>query len=532
MTALLHNYLKSTKPQTFAKNVTDKSKFTNILADLQLEKNLTLDNFVEYMLAECKKQYTLGNKDGVMIILRNVKVLLPLVPKILIAFFYFALADSFLLSNDYEGAEKAVRKAEVIAQKLKDPKIQIKVYNMQFIISRTLEKDKAMSFLLKSKELSEKNKFYENIVFCDANIGLMHLFKKEANKALEFCSNTIDIVTSKPYPNEKIILPADFFLNIFSDNPGLAVVSKNKETILKGVGVVLRAIKYLKSDYEATRRLTILANILKLSDSLLEPSIKQIDDFIEGLNRNKKALYYSATAQGVAEYKEFKLALVYFEKAIEFSTYIPDDEQKLIRKGNAYTIAQLLGISMLYDLASSSQTTQLMKKLTLRLNNSCLIGDKDQKVEFANTVSDSDAAFALSRDLIEEKLLFSIKDKYELKDNISKFFYRTSKEDILENLEIFVINALNQNDDVQSLLFIGSTMDQKDLRKTRKIFSGYQIIGHILPKELRENKHNEDFVIKFVSDLLRAPQRFKKIEILIPNDNIAISYKQLFPVKK
>ncbi|MHA1592895.1 MAG: hypothetical protein ACTSUP_10565 [Candidatus Heimdallarchaeaceae archaeon] len=532
MTVLLHNYLKSTKPQTFAKKVKDKSKLTKILADLQLEENLTIIDLVEYMLSECRKQYNLGNKDEVMIILRHVKVLLPLVPKTLTAFFYFALADSFLLSNDYEGAEKAVKKAEVIAQKLKNPKIQIKVYNMQFIISRTLEKDKAMSFLFKSKELSEKHKFYENIVFCDANIGLMHLFKKETSKALEFCSNTIDIVTSKPYPNEKIILPSDFFLNIFSDNPGLAVVSKNKETILKGVGVVLRAIKFLKSDYEATRRLTILATILKLSDSLLEPSIKQIDDFIEGLNRNKKALYYSAIAHGVAEYKKYKLALVYFEKAIEYSSYISDDEQRRIKKGYAYTIAQLLGISMLYDLSSSSQTTQLMKRLTLRLNNSCLIGEKDREVEFANAVNDSDAAFALSRNLIEEKLLISIKDKYELKDNISKFFYRTSKEDILENLEIFVISALNQDDDVQSLLFVGSTMDEKDIKKKRKVFSGYQIIGHILPKKLRENKHNEDFVIKFASDLLRAPQRFKKIEILIPNDDIVVSYKQLFLMKK
>ncbi|MCK5141339.1 MAG: hypothetical protein KAQ70_04020, partial [Candidatus Heimdallarchaeota archaeon] len=252
MTVLLHNYLKSTKPQTFAKNVKDRSKLNKILSDLHLEKNLTVVDLVEHMLTECKKQYNLGNKDEVMIILRHVKVLLPLVPKTLVAFFYLALADSFLLSNDYVGAEKAVKKAEVIAQKLKNPKIQIKVYNMLFVISRTIEKDQAMSFLLKSKELSEKHNFYENIVFCDANIGLMHLFKKEINKAVEFCSNTIDIVTSKPYPNEKIILPSDFFLNLFSDNPGLAVVSKNKETILKGVGVVLRAIKFLKSDYEAT----------------------------------------------------------------------------------------------------------------------------------------------------------------------------------------------------------------------------------------------------------------------------------------
>ncbi len=531
MTVLLHNYLKSTKPQTFANKVKDKSKFAKILDDLQLEKNLTIIDLVEYMLTECKKQFNLENKDEGMIILRHVKVLLPLVPKVLTAFFYLALADSFLLSNDYEGAEKAVLKADVLAKKLKDPKIQIKVYNMLFVINRTIGKEKAMGFLLKSKELSEEHNIYENIVFCDVNIGLLHLFKKETNKAIEFCSNIIDIITSKPYPNEKIIMPSDFFLQLFSDNPELAVVSKNKETILKGVSVVLRAIKFLKSDYEATRRLTILASILKLSESLLEPSIKQIDDFIKGLKRNKKAMFYSAIAHGIAEYKEYKLALVHFEKAIEFSFYTNDDEQRKIRKGYAYTLAQLLGIPMVYDLASSSQTTQSLKKLTLKFTSSCLISDNAKSVEFANAVSDSDATFALSRNLIEEKLLISIKDRYVLKNNISKFFYRDSKDDILVNLEIFVITALNHDDDIQSLLFVGSTMDEKDLRKKRKVFSGYQVIGHILPKKLRENKHNEDFDIKFVNDLLRAPQRFKKIEILIPIDDIAISYKQLLALK-
>ncbi len=195
MTVLLHNYLKSTKPQTFANNVKDKSKLTKILADLQLKKYLTIIDLVEYMLTECKKQYNLGNKDEVMIILRHVKVLLPLVPKTLTAFFYLALADSFLLSNDYEGAEKAVKKADALAQKLNSPAIQIKVYNMLFVINRTIGKDKAMSFLLKSKELSEKHSLHENIVFCDVNIGLVHLFKKETNKAVEFCSNIIDIIT-------------------------------------------------------------------------------------------------------------------------------------------------------------------------------------------------------------------------------------------------------------------------------------------------------------------------------------------------
>ncbi|MBY9000739.1 MAG: hypothetical protein KGD64_07495 [Candidatus Heimdallarchaeota archaeon] len=528
MTLLLHNYFKSIKPQTFAKYVQDKSKFESILIDLNLDTNLTLVDLAEHMLAECKKQFNIENKDEGMIILRHVKVLLPLVPKTLHAFFYLALADSFLLSNDYEGAEKAVHKADTLAQKLNDPRIQIKVYNMLFIINRTIGKDKAVGFLLKSKELSELHNLHENIVFCDVNLGLLHLFKKETSKAVEYCSSSIELITSKPYPTEKIMMPSDYFLQVFSENPGLAVVSKNKETILKGVSVVIRSIKFLKSDYESTRRLTILTSILKLSESLLEPSMKQIDEYVDNLKQNKKAKHYAAIAHGVAEYKEYKLALVYFDKAVTFSSYAEDGEQKNIKKGYAYTLAQLLGVSMIYDLESSSQTTQKLKKLTLNLKKDCLIGKENQRVAFNNAVSDSDAAFALTREIIQERLLVSIKDRYKVQNNISGFFYRDSKEDILDNLEIFTINAMNHNDEVQSLLLVGSTIDEKDLRKNRKVFSGYQILGHILPKEIRENKHKEDFDIKFINDLLRAPQRFKKIEILIPSDEIMKSYKPLF----
>ena len=530
MASVLHNYLKSLKPQTFAKYVQDKSQFSTILKDLKLDTNFTVADLVGYMLAECKKQFNVENKDEGMIILKHVKVLLPLVPKTLHAFFYLALADSFLLSNDYEGAEKAAYKADTLAKKLKDPKIQIKVYNKLFIVNRTIGKDKAVGFLIKSKELSVQHNLHDNIVFCDVNLGLIHLFKKETNKAVEYCSNCIALITSKPYPSDKIMMPSDFFLQVFSDNPGLVVVSKNRDTILKGVSVVLRSIKFLKNDYESTRRLTILLSILKLSDSLLEPSLKQIDEFIDNLKQHKKAMYYAAISHGIAEYKEYKMALVYFDKAITFASYADDREQRKIKKGYAYTLAQLLGISMIYDLKSSSQTTQKLKKLTLALNKDCLIGKENQKVEFRNAVSESDAAFAISRETFLDRVLVSIKDRYEVLDNIGGFFYRDSKDDILDNLEIFAINSVNYDDEVQSLLFVGTSMDEKDLRKKRKVFSGYQILGHILPKTIRENKHKEDFDIRYINDLLRAPQRFKKIEIIIPSKEIMISYTQLFSI--
>ena len=130
--------------------------------------------------------------------------------------------------------------------------------------------------------------------------------------------------------------------------------------------------------------------------------------------------------------------------------------------------------------------------------------------------------------LIEEKLLVSLKDKYTLSSNIISFFYKNSREDILENLEIFTINAITQEDEVQSILLAGTTIDEKDVKKKRKAFSGYQIIGHLIPESLKENKHIEDFDIRFINDLLRAPQRFKKIEILIPDSEINITYKPLF----
>ncbi len=99
---------------------------------------------------------------------------------------------------------------------------------------------------------------------------------------------------------------------------------------------------------------------------------------------------------------------------------------------------------------------------------------------------------------------------------------------MINNLEIFCINTLTQEDEVQSLLFAGTTMDEKNIKKGKRIFSGYQILGHIVPKNIQSQKHIEDFDMRFLFDLIRAPHKFKKIEFLVPSDEINITYTPFF----
>ena len=48
MPVLLHNYLKSSKPETFLSRVKDSAEFLQILKDLKLSKKLSVVDFVEY----------------------------------------------------------------------------------------------------------------------------------------------------------------------------------------------------------------------------------------------------------------------------------------------------------------------------------------------------------------------------------------------------------------------------------------------------------------------------------------------------
>jgi len=215
MTVGLHNYLKGINLDEFVVNVKDRSKFKEILTHLGLDSNFSIEKFVEHLLYESKLFLNKEKRKEALIILKATKPLLNLVPKYLSAFFYLTLTDSFLLVNDFEGATKSVNRANSIAEELNEPRLIVRVLNLMFVINRTVLKDKAVEFLLKSKEISEKNEFYENIVYCDVNIGLMHFFKKEYSKAAEYCSYVIELITTKKYPKNKLIMSADYFLQIF-----------------------------------------------------------------------------------------------------------------------------------------------------------------------------------------------------------------------------------------------------------------------------------------------------------------------------
>ncbi|MCE7743157.1 MAG: hypothetical protein GOP50_11970 [Candidatus Heimdallarchaeota archaeon] len=528
MTVALHNYLKSLQPKELIARVNDSKKFNEMLSHLEIGAGLSVDNFVEYMLVESKKLINKENRKEALIILKHVKALLPRVHNRFDAFFYLTLADSFLLANDYEGAKKSVNKANAIALELNDPRLQIRSLNMLFVIHRTVGKDKAMGYLLKSKEIAEANEFYDNIVFCNVNIGLMHYFKEDFTKAADYCVEIIDIVNTKPYPDTKLVMPTDYFLQVFSEKPGLAAVDKYQDAIVGGVKIVLRAIKQFKNDYEATRRISILASFIKLSKKIVDPLLKELDTFIDKLSNTKKSIYYSALAGGISDYKDFQYALIFFERAMEYIQYTKDENQRTVKKNYAYTLSLVLGVSMLYDLQSSPQTTQMLKNLGIKTSVDNLASKADQFISFKNAVKDSDAAFGISREIVKDSLLPSIKDKYEVHRIITQFRYSNAKEDILDNLELFVINAITVEDELQSLLLVGTTMNEKELKKKKKVFSGFQIIGHIVPPSLKTIKHIEEFDIEFLNNLIRAPQKFKKIELLTTSDDINTTFTRLF----
>ena len=532
MTVAPYNYLKSIKPKMLADKVKKESSYKEILSHLGLDKNLPKDRFIEHLLVECKKLLNQEQRNDALVLLRSIKALLPQVPLTYHGEFYLRLADSFLLANDYEGAEKAVVKSEKIAIKLKDPKLTVRVYNMLFIIYRTIGKDKAEGYLLKSKELSEKHNIYENIVFCDINLGLLHFFKKEYSKAADYCNNVIELISEKPYPNERLLMPTDYFLQVFSENPGLVVSPKYKDTIIKGVSVLIRALKQLTNDYEATRRISILASFLKLSDTLVDNAISIVLEYIDKISVNRRALYYSALGRGIGDYKDFQYALMYFEKGLEFVSYINEEEQRKIRKGLAYILSNSIGVSMLYDLESSPQTSQTLKNLSIKTNSRSMLSDKKEAtISFQNAVSDSDAAFSIKRKYVEGNLLDILKEKYNIQRNITAFSFQKSNKELINNLELFCINTMTQKDEVQSLLFVGTTMDEKNIKRGKKVFSGYQILGHILPKSIQKEKHLEDFDMRFLFDLIRAPQKFKAIEFLVPSDEIEITYTPFYKKK-
>ena len=206
---------------------------------------------------------------------------------------------------------------------------------------------------------------------------------------------------------------------------------------------------------------------------------------------------------------------------------ITDDEKRRIKKNYAYTLSAIIGASMIYDLESSQQTSQRLKGLKIKTIEDSLAGKKNKQINFRNSVSDSDAVFAVKREFIEKQLLPSIKDSYSKKEIVIGFSYHNSREDILNHLEMFAINALNQDDELISLLLVGTTISEKDAKKKKRTFTGYQILGHRVPKSILDTKHFEEFDVKFLYDLVIAPQKFKKIEMILPHNSLETDYKKL-----
>ena len=528
MSPSLHKYLKGIKISELVTQVKDEESFQKILSDLNLDQDYSYDDLVDYFLKESKEFLNKEKRTEALIILKAVKSLLTLVSKRFYIPFYLVLTDSFMLVNDFQGAEKAAKKAQTAAAIFDDPQYQIRVWNRLFMIYRTLEKDKSRQYLLQSKELAQKHDLYENIVFCDVNLGLIHLFNKDYTKAAEYCSNIINIVTTHPYPNDKLIMPTDFFLHLFSENPGLIVVSKHQSTVEKGVDVVLKTIQKIQNPQEAKRRLSILGSILKISEKQLSIFIAKVEKSIEKLKVSKQADYYAALATGMGDYNNYSYALIFLDKALSLTDTLDAETQRELRKNYAFSISKSIGVSMIYDLVSSSNISNKLKRLRIKNDASTLLGEEGNYIEYRNSVSDSDAIFGLSREMFEKQLYPAIKGRVDIKQTIIDFCYQNSKSDVIANMEIIVINAINQKNELLSLLMVGSTLNEKKAaKKSKYVFSGYQILGHLVPKKVLKKKHFEDFDAKFLHDLIKAPQKFRKIEILRVSDEVDVRFEHI-----
>ncbi|MHA1686646.1 MAG: hypothetical protein ACTSYD_09620 [Candidatus Heimdallarchaeaceae archaeon] len=531
MKEMLYNKLKNLSLSQIVDSFKTDESYNKLLSKLQLDKKTRKEDFISLLLKEIKQNIKSEKRKEAFYLLKILKKLLPFSSVKQKVEYYLQLSDYFILGNDYKGAEKAAQKAKALVSKTSDPSLHIRVLNMLFVIARTLKNDNAIEFLLKSKRLAEEHKFYDNIVFCDVNIGLIHLFKKEYTKAAEYVMKVVSIVSTHQIPKEKMIMPADFFLHVFSESPGFVKVPKYRETILNGISIVLQAIEVMKDEYYAIRRLSVLIGILLISEELVDSATKIINKFIEKCSNSLKAAYYAAIASGFSDFKGYKMAIVYFKKAISYVRYTNEDRQREIRKKYAYILAKALNIQMIYDLQSSTNLTQKLKDISIQLESNTLIGKKGDKVRFANAVAEADAVFGIKRDFIEKKLFNSIKEMCHIVPSISEISHSKARGALIQSIEPIVISALDHENSLHSLLLVGSVLDEKSSRRKGKQFEGYQIIGHIVPTNKKQGKHWEEFDVEFLYELLTAPQKYKDIEILIVNDKADIDYKKIFSSK-
>jgi len=519
--------LSSLSPKEVLANIQDNHAFSSALKKLGLPPSLSKDQFVEYLLNEAASLLNEEKRKEALRVLRFVKHLLSITNKRNKALFYLTLANSFITANDYVGAEKAIKKALVFIDETANASLKVKALNLQFVVARTLKKPEAEQFLVRSRDISLKHELYENVVFCEVNLGLIAFFKKDHKTAMRHLKETIRIIETYPYPKEKLIMPCDFFLQVLSENSGYVRVPKYHDIIFKGVNIVLSAIDTLESPHQGAKRLSLLVSFLKLSDDLLSKALEQIEKKIVKVRKEYRAIYYSGVASGLAEYKGYKIALNYFEKAITNSSTLSDHELRELKKKYAFTLSMALGIKMLYDLSTTSNLSYRIKRIQVKTDDITLIGKKDTIVTFRNAVADSDAIFTADETFIKKSLYGTLKNFLNIKRTLTYLGHEKSRQNLIEKIDAFVINALSHEGKLISILFVGSNIKERPkIVKNKNNFSTYQILGHFIPN-CTNCTHIEEYDVKFLYTLLKKPQKFRKIEILVPSEKIEKGYKTI-----
>ncbi len=528
---LVINILRTYDAKNFSTILKNKQSYQTLLKSLKLKENTSLIDFTTSLLTVCRELLNEEKRKDAVTILKFIKPLLPSSSTETQISFYLAVTDSFVMNNEYDGGKQAAIKALNIAQKIKNADLEIKAINRLFIIERTLgEKEVALEYLKKSKKLAEEINNKENIVFCEINSGLIHFFDKDYKKAADYCITVIEQASSASYPVNKLNMVMDYFIQVFTENQGLIIVDKYKETIRKGVSLVLKALKEVANVMEAMHRLMLVIALIKISDELLLPSLKEVENQINTFGEEKRALYLSAVARGLGDYDQYKTALMYYEKALRHEQKIPEDFQLTIKKDYGHLLSKSLNINMVYDLASSPSVAQNLKNIAIICEEPTLIGKANDKIVFRNAIVDSDAVYGLTREFIRKRWLEgSIKDRYTLKKALNRLIFDKSKEDVIEEVELIIINVEDQENNIMSLLLIGSTTSEKGLIKKKKEFEGYQLIGHIVPKYISKQKHFEEWAVKLLYNITQSSQKFKTIEIITNSKNIDVNFEPLIP---
>jgi tetratricopeptide (TPR) repeat protein len=99
------------------------------------------------------------------------------------------------LETDQKKAENNLQKALDLALKNKNQYIEAEIFNHLGILYWS-DKEKAMEYFKKARDISEKNKDLENFVLSLQNISYLEREHGELNKALTYLMSAIDIIDS------------------------------------------------------------------------------------------------------------------------------------------------------------------------------------------------------------------------------------------------------------------------------------------------------------------------------------------------